>query len=106
MSPGSTPVTSVRCDNQVLLADAYGGYNGVVAGNQITRAGCRAHWRRKVIEAEKAGPEIAREAVERVRALYAIEKQAAGLAPAKRLEARQKQSAPILAQLRDRLLVW
>jgi transposase len=26
---------------QVLLADAYGGYNGVVAGNEITRAGCR-----------------------------------------------------------------
>ena len=25
---------------QVLLADAYGGYNGVVAGNDITRAGC------------------------------------------------------------------
>jgi transposase len=29
---------------QVLLADAYGGYNGVVAGNQITRAGCWAHY--------------------------------------------------------------
>ncbi len=28
---------------QVLLADAYGGYNGVVAGNEITRAGCWAH---------------------------------------------------------------
>jgi hypothetical protein len=24
----------------VLLADAYGGYNGVVAGNEIARAGC------------------------------------------------------------------
>ena len=32
---------------QVLLADAYGGYNGVVAGNEITRAGCWAHARRK-----------------------------------------------------------
>ena len=29
--------------NQVLLADAYGGYNGVVAGNDIVRAGCWAH---------------------------------------------------------------
>lgn len=27
--------------DQVLLADAYGGYNGVVAGNGIIRAGCR-----------------------------------------------------------------
>jgi len=46
--------------SQVLLADAYGGYNGVVAGNRITRAGCWAHWRRKAIEAEKAAPEMAR----------------------------------------------
>ena len=30
--------------NQVLLADAYGGYNGVVVSNQMTRAGC---WARK-----------------------------------------------------------
>jgi transposase len=47
---------------QVLLADAYGGYNGVVAGNAITRAGCWSHARRKFIEAEKTAPEIAREA--------------------------------------------
>jgi transposase len=33
--------------HQVLLADAYGGYNGVVAGNEITRAGCWAHMKRK-----------------------------------------------------------
>src|SRR5208282_5367128 len=54
---------------QVLLADAYGGYNGVVAGNQITRAGCWSHARRKFIDAEKVAPEIAREAVGWVRAL-------------------------------------
>jgi transposase len=29
---------------QVLLADAYGGYNGVVAGNGLTRAGCWSHY--------------------------------------------------------------
>ena len=34
--------------NQVLLADGYGGYNGVVAGNGIVRAGCWAHLRRKI----------------------------------------------------------
>jgi transposase len=91
--------------SQVLLADAYGGYNGVVAGNQITRAGCWAHWRRKVIEAEKAAPEIAREAIEMVRALYAIEKQAAGLSASERVELRRSQSAPALAQLREKLLL-
>jgi transposase len=57
----------------VLLADAYAGYNGVVAGNGIVRAGCWAHARRHVIEAEKPTPAMAREAVEQVRLLYAVE---------------------------------
>jgi transposase len=91
---------------QVLLADAYGGYNGVVAGNEITRAGCWAHMKRKVIDAEKAAPEIAREAVERVRALYVIERQSKDASVQERLKLRQQQSAPLLAQLRERLLTW
>ena len=85
---------------------AYGGYNGVVAGNEITRAGCWAHMRRKVIDAEKAAPEIAREAIEMVRALYAVEKQAGSASVEERLKLRQEQSAPVLADLRQRLLVW
>jgi len=91
---------------QVLLADAYGGYNGVVAGNEITRAGCWAHMKRKVIDAEKAAPEIAQEAVERVRALYAVERQSKEASVGERLKLRQQQSAPLLAQLRERLLTW
>jgi transposase len=91
---------------QVLLADAYGGYNGVVAGNEITRAGCWAHLRRKVIEAEKAAPEIAREAIELVRALYVVEKHARDLSVMARLELRQEESAPVLALLREKLLGW
>ena len=91
---------------QVLLADAYGGYNGVVAGNEITRAGCWSHARRKIIEAEKAAPEIAQQAIAMVRALYAVEKQAAELSVAQRLDLRQSQSAPVLAQLRQKLLSW
>ena len=59
--------------NQVLLADAYGGYDGVAAGNAMVRAGCWAHLRRKVIEAEKAAPEIAKEAMVFLRAVYALE---------------------------------
>jgi transposase len=91
---------------EILLADAYGGYNGVVAGNQIKRAGCWAHLRRKFVEAEKAAPEIARDAIEMVRALYAREKQASDLSVAERLELRQRHSAPVLTQLRQNLLLW
>ena len=91
---------------QVLLADAYGGYNGVVAGNAITRAGCWSHARRKFVEAEKSAPEIAREAVALMDALFAVERQTKDVAVAERLELRQKQSVPILAELHRKLLIW
>jgi transposase len=91
---------------QVLLADGYAGYNGVVVGNAITRAGCWAHMKRKIIDAEKSAPEIAREAVERVRALYAVERQGKDASVEKRLQLRREHSAPLLAQLHDRLLQW
>lgn len=91
---------------QILLADAYGGYNGVVTGNGITRAGCWAHARRKIVEAEKAAPEIAREAVELVRALYAVEHRSKNLSATARLELRQADSAPVLADLKEKLLDW
>jgi hypothetical protein len=91
---------------QILLADAYGGYNGVVAGNEITRAGCWAHLRRKFIDAEKAAPEIAREAIALVGSLYAVEKQSRDLSVIERLQLRQSHSAPVLAQLRRKLLLW
>jgi transposase/Arc/MetJ-type ribon-helix-helix transcriptional regulator len=91
---------------EVLLADAYGGYNGVVAGNEITRAGCWAHCRRKIIDAEKAAPQIAREAVELVRAIYAVEHRAKGLSAEARLQLRQSDTRPILSSLREKLLSW
>jgi transposase len=91
---------------QVLLADGYAGYNGVVVGNAITRAGCWAHMKRKIIDAEKSAPEIAKEAVERVRALYAVERQGKDASIAERLKLRREQSVPLLAELQDRLLQW
>jgi transposase len=91
---------------QVLLADAYGGYNGVVVGNQITRGGCWAHARRKFIDAEKVAPQIAREAVELMGVLFRVERQAKDFSVEERLALRQAQSAPVLAKLREKLLGW
>ncbi len=88
----------------VMLADGYAGYNGVVAGNGITRAGCWAHLKRKFVDAEKAEPQFAREAVERVRSLYAIERQAKDAAADKRLALRREQSASLVAGFRQQLL--
>src|SRR3954447_3720062 len=93
------PLRFLKDYNQVLVADADGGYNGVVAGNQITRAGCWAHLRRKFVEAEKTAPAMAREAVERVRALYAVERQAEKANTEERLQLRLEKVAPLLAEL-------
>ncbi len=91
---------------EVLLADAYGGYNGVVAGNAITRAGCWAHARRKFVEAENTAPEMAREAVTLIGGLFAIEPRAKELSAGQRLSLRQAESAPALVALREKLLRW
>jgi hypothetical protein len=57
------PATFLKDYKQILLADAHGGYDGVVVGNDIARAGCWAHGRRKFVDAEKTHPAIAAEAV-------------------------------------------
>lgn len=91
---------------QVLLADAYGGYNGVVAGNALIRAGCWSHARRKFVDAEKAAPEVAHQAVARIDALFAVERQGKNVSVMERLQLRQKQSVPLLAELHHQLLIW
>jgi transposase len=100
------PKYFLRDYQQVLLADGYGGYDGVVAGNQITRAGCWAHARRKIIDAEKVAPEMAREAVELIGELFRAERQGKGFSVEQRLALRQAKSAPVLAKLREKLLGW
>jgi transposase len=100
------PLRFLKDYHQVLVADAYGGYNGVVAGNQIIRAGCWAHCRRKIIDAEKTAPAIAQEAVKQIRDLYLIERQGQTATVEQRLALRQKKSAPLLAVLHQRLLAW
>src|SRR5258708_16046746 len=100
------PTEFLRDYTEVLLADAYGGYNGVVAGNVITRAGCWSHARRKFVEAEKTAAEIARKAVALLGRLFAVEKQAKDVPVVERLALRQTQSVPVLAELRQNLLGW
>jgi transposase len=40
----------------VLLADAYGGYDGIVLDQDLRRAGCWSHARRKFVEVEPTDP--------------------------------------------------
>jgi transposase len=100
------PKYFLRDYEQVLLADGYGGYDGVVAGNAITRAGCWSHARRKLVDAEKVAPEIAREAVGLIGDLFRVERQAKDFSVEQRLALRRDKSAPVLATLREQLLEW
>jgi transposase len=72
--------------------------------SRVPDVGSRA--RRKFVEAEKTAPEIAREAVDLIGQLFAVEKQAKDVSLAERLALRQTQSVPVLAELRHKLLTW
>lgn len=89
-----------------LLADGYAGYDGVIAGNGITRAGCWAHARRKFVEAEKSEPKVAAEAVALMDELFAIERRVHDADLPVRAKARAEESMRVLGMLRDRLLAW
>ena len=105
----------------VLQADAYGGYEQIYRSARpvgpILEAACWAHSRRKFFEladiaaaarrkATGKTPQvispIALEAVQRIDALFAIERDINGLSAAERLGARREHSAP----LADDLEVW
>jgi len=84
----------------ILQADGYKGYgklysSGAVGLSRFKEAACWAHWRRDfhdIWTSNKA--EIAREALDRIGALYDIEQSINGQPPEIRLAARQKQSKP------------
>ncbi len=100
------PVKFLGDYKQILLADAYGGYDGVVVGNAITRAGCWAHGRRKFVDAQKTHLAIAAVVVGIIKRLYAVEDRGREVDVETRLALRQRESVPILAALKDKLFGW
>jgi transposase len=83
----------------VLLADAYGGYNGIVLKQDLRRAGCWSHARRKFVEAEKTAPDLARTILRPIKSLFDIETRAKPLSDADRLAMRQAESQAIVDAL-------
>ena len=80
----STPRQHLADYSGIMQADAYAGFNGLyVAGRKpgpIIEAACWAHGRRKLFElAELQKAPIAIEAVRRIDALFAIEREINGL---------------------------
>src|SRR5215467_3563779 len=98
------PESHLRDYAGILQADAYAGYNRLYeAGRKpgpITEAMCWAHARRKFFDlARLAKAPIAIEAVERIDALFAIERDIAGKPPPERARVRNEHSRPLVADL-------
>ena len=88
----------------ILQADAYAGYNDLSAAARkpgpITEAGCWAHARRKFFElAALAKAPLAVEAVRRIDAIFAIERDINAIPPDQRRTARTEQSAALVKEL-------
>ncbi|MCK5911822.1 MAG: IS66 family transposase, partial [Caulobacter sp.] len=115
---GAHPIGHLATWSGVLQADAYGGYGELYApGRQpapVLEAGCWAHARRKFFELadveaaahskarglkSKAVYPLALEAVLRIDAIFAIEREILGLSPAERKEVRQAHSRPLVEEL-------
>jgi len=112
---GEHPTQHLTGWQGILQADAYAGYNQLYAAARqpgpVASALCWAHARRKFFEladvqtnirkgksAKEISP-IAVEAVARIDALFEIERMVNGQTPEARLEMRQRQSAPLVADL-------
>lgn len=115
---GKHPRSHLAAWSGILQADAYGGYGELYREDctpaPVLEAGCFAHARRKFFElADVEGAArrksrrqrssmiypIALEAVQRLDALFDIERAINGKTPAERLALRQDLSAPLMAEL-------
>ena len=100
---GEHPRAHLEPFTGVLHADGYAGFNGLFATGRIIDAGCWAHVRRKFfdVHAATASP-IAKEALDRIGQLYAVEQTINGSPPDQRLHQRRLRSKPIA----EALAVW
>ena len=87
-----------------LQADAFGGYDGIYAGEaggNIVEVACWAHARRKFYEARKTDRRNSAQALAYIKLLYEVERETADLPPRERADIRQERSAPILVKFRE-----
>jgi hypothetical protein len=85
----------------ILHADGYAGFNAIFEGPQVTEAACWAHVRRKFfdIHAANASP-LAKEALDRIGALYGIETDIRGKPSDDRRRCREEKALPLIADLK------
>ena len=90
----------------ILQVDGYAAYKALARaqGGAIQLAFCLAHARRKFVEVFKSTKSpFAREVIERLRAVYAIEAEIRGRSAEERQAARSTRTAPLMTALRSHL---
>src|SRR6266496_1808472 len=100
---GEHPEQHLRRFRGALQADAYAGFNQLYKEDgRIQEVACWAHVRRKFYDLQQAhASPIAGEALERIAALYAIEKEIRGRPPDERQRIRTEQSRPLIESLHE-----
>src|SRR6202044_19847 len=90
---GEHPRSHLSNFTGTLQADGYAGFDQIYEAGRIQEAACWAHVRRKFYDLEVAHRSpVATEALERIAALYAIEKEIRGPPPDERREVRNTRS--------------
>jgi transposase len=97
------PFEHLRGYRGTLQADGFAGFNRLYEKGDIREAACWAHVRRKFHDLFEAhASPVAREALERIAALYGIEQEIRGRPPDQRQQIRNTRSRPLL----DSMKAW
>lgn len=100
---GEHPRKHLRDFTGVLQADGYTGFSKIYDSGRVLEAACWAHVRRKFVDLHELHQSpVAAEVLDRIGALYAIEKEIRGRSPDERRAVRRERSRPFL----DALHVW
>ncbi|WP_122050960.1 IS66 family transposase [Asaia bogorensis] len=97
---GINPQTHLAKFSGILQADAYGGFRALYQPDasgvaRVREAACWAHWRRDFHDVwQGSGSALAKEALDRIGALYDIERAINGKPPEQRLAVRNAESRP------------
>jgi len=99
---GEHPQSHLGNFTGTLQADGYAGFDAVYQTGRIQEAACWAHVRRKFYDLHLAHKSpVAVEAIDRIAALYAIEKEIRGQAAGERRQVRNAQARPLLDSLKQ-----
>ena len=99
---GEHPQAHLSNFTGTLQADGYAGFDQVYEAGHIQEAACWAHVRRKFYDLHVAHKSsVAAEAMQRIGALYEIEKDIRGRPPEERREVRNTRARPLLESLKQ-----